>query len=642
MTKATAPRGRSDYTIGKRMMRVLIAAALFVVVVFGVRVLSSHFAATHRHPYIFQGLVGPRERTIVRPLTPASWRKYDRSGASSLAILLTDTTSAWLGLARGLATIGVPFTITTDWHRALAHKVVWVYPRISGAVLNAEALRAIGKLPRTGGTLIASEIVGGGLEEVFGFDSVFPSRRREDLRFGQPASTRFGLTDDFDKAIRIGATTATGSQESFSLGSYGYRATSGQALATFEDGTAGLVHRPVGAGHAYAFGVDLGALLRLGYDNREEGRFARSYANGYEPTLDVLLRIARAIYTEGEPDAVTIGTVPDGRAISVILTHDIDFAKDWPNAISFALFEKAKGIRATYFVQTKYLRDYNDEIFFDSTATRYVASLASMGMEIGSHTVAHSRQFASMPMGDGAETYPAYQPFVADKLHTLNATVLGEIRVSKFLLEHATRIPILSFRPGYLSNPFGLPEALEGARYRYSSSTTANNSLTHLPFRLSYNRSSQGESSIFEFPVTVEDEAQPPMNERLDAALLLAKRIAVYGGIYVLLTHPNVTAEKLEFERQLVSQLSGTAWFGSLDQFGAWWAARDSIRVQVTDSADLRTIGLNVPLPLDGLSLTVPAGWTLITPTDANAVQTGQVIVIRHARGELLFNFRKR
>ena len=640
MTDAT-PRVGTEYSISERVTPLVIAAAIIVAVIFGARGLSARFGATHRHPYIFPGLEGPREKSVVRSLTPASWRTYDRAGASSLAILLTDTTSAWLGLARGLATIGVPFTITTDWHKAVSHKVVWVYPRISGAVLDEEALRAIGAVPRTGGTLIANEIVGGGLEEVFGFDSVLPSRQRENLRFGAAASGRFGLADDFDKTIRIGATAATGSQMSYSLGSYGYRATSAETLATFEDGTPGLLHRPVGMGHAYAFGVDVGALLRLGYDNREEGRFARSYANGYEPTLDVLLRIARSIYTEGEPDAVTIGTVPDGRAISVILTHDIDFAKDWPNAITYAQFEKSKGIRATYFVQTKYLRDYNDEIFFDSSATRYVASLASMGMEIGSHTVAHSRQFASMPMGDGSEAYPAYQPFVQDKLTTLSATVLGEIRVSKFLLERATRIPIVSFRPGYLSDPFGLPEALEATNYRYSSSTTANNSLTHLPFRLSYNRSSQGESSIFEFPVTVEDEAQPPMNERLDAALLLAKRIAAYGGIYVLLTHPNVTAEKLEFERKLVSELSGTAWFGSLDQFGPWWAARDGLRIQVTDSADVRTISLNVPIPLDGLSLTVPAGWTLTAPADTEVAQAGQVVVIRHARGELQLKFRK-
>jgi peptidoglycan/xylan/chitin deacetylase (PgdA/CDA1 family) len=519
--------------------------------------------------------------------------------------------------------------------------VVWVYPRISGAELNGEALRAIGAIPRNGGTLIGSEIVGGGLEEVFGFDSSVPSRARAELRFGPAAATRFDLADDFDKTIRIGSKAAPQSDSNSNPGSYGYHGTTAEPLATFEDGTLGLFHRPIGAGHAYAFGVDVGALLRLGYDNREEGRLARSYANGYEPSLDVLLRIVRAIYTEGEPDAVTIGTVPNGRALSVIVTHDIDYAKDWPKAVAFARFEKSRGIRGTYFVQTKYLRDYNDAIFFDSSAIRYVALLDSMGMEIGSHTVAHSRQFAELPMGNGKETYPAYQPFVQDIRHTVDATILGEIRVSKFLLEYATKKPIVSFRPGYLSDPFALPEALEATAILYSSSTTANNSLTHLPFRLDYHRSGLGESTIFEFPVTVEDEAQPPMNQRLDAARLLAKRIASYGGLYVLLTHPNVTAEKLEFERQLVSDLASTAWIGSVDQFGAWWAARDHVLVEVTDSGNQHRVELKSDVPLEGLSLTVPASWTLTTPAGEQVVQTGRTVFISHAQaGGTVINFR--
>src|ERR1700681_3912334 len=143
MKKDASLRGGSDYTIGERMTPVLIAAVLFVSVMFGARGLSTHFAATHRHPYIFPGLVGPRERTVVRPLTAASWRKYDRIGASTLEILLPDTTHAWLALARRLAAHGGPFTITTDWHNPVTHKVVWVYPRISGAVLDADALHAI-------------------------------------------------------------------------------------------------------------------------------------------------------------------------------------------------------------------------------------------------------------------------------------------------------------------------------------------------------------------------------------------------------------------------------------------------------------------------------------------------------------------
>ena len=630
----------SGHSVMEHVSPLLVAAALIGGLVFAVRAASKHLGVNNHESFTFPGLVGPRTPTVVRTLTPASWRAYDRPGSNSLAILLTDTSSAWLGLTRGLATIGVPFTVTTDWHSAITHRVVWVYPRISGAELNGEALRAIGAIPRKGGTLIGSEIVGGGLEEVFGFDSAVPSRARAELRFGPAAARRFDLADDFDKTIRIGSKAAPKSDSNSNPGSYGYHGTSAEALATFEDGTLGLFHRPIGAGHAYAFGVDIGALLRLGYDNREEGRLARSYANGYEPSLDVLLRIVRAIYTEGEPDAVTIGTVPNGRAISVILTHDIDYAKDWPNAVAFARFEKSQGIRGTYFVQTKYVRDYNDAIFFDSSAIRYVALLDSMGMEIGSHTVAHSRQFAEMPMGNGKETYPVYQPFVQDKLHTVDATILGEIRVSKFLLEYATKKPIVSFRPGYLSDPFALPEALEATNILYSSSTTANNSLTHLPFRLDYHRSGLGESTIFEFPVTVEDEARPPMNQRLDAARLLAKRIASYGGLFVLLTHPNVTAEKLEFERQLVADLGSTAWIGSVDQFGAWWAARDHALVQVTDSGNQRRVEIKSDVPLERLSLTIPASWTLTAPAGDQFVQTGRIVVISHAQAGTVLNFR--
>jgi peptidoglycan/xylan/chitin deacetylase (PgdA/CDA1 family) len=614
--------------------------AILVVLAYAARSLGN-LSASRPRIYVLPDLRGPSAKTVVPPLIRASWSTYSRAGRNNLAILLTDTASSWLGLARGLATIGVPFTITTDWHSALTHRVVWVYPRISGATLSGEALRALGAVPRNGGTLIGTEIVGGGLEEVFGFDSAFSSRQRQSLHFGATGATRFNFTDDLERTIRIGATATTATDSVF-LGSYGYRATTGEALANFDDGTAGVLHRTVGLGHAYVFGVDLGSLLQLGYDNREEGRFARSYVNGYEPSLDVLLRIVRAIYSEGEPDAVTIGTVPDGRALSVVLSHDIDFSKDWLNAMEFARFERSKGIRVTYFVQTKYMRDYNDEIFFDSSAIGYIASLKAMGMEIGSHSVAHSRQFAKMPEGDGTEAYPAYQPFVQDLEHTVDGTVLGEIRVSKFLLEHATGSPVISFRPGYLSEPFALPEALEAAGYRYSSSATANNSLTHLPFRLTYNRSSGGETNIFEFPVTVEDEAPPVMNKRLDAALLLAKRLSNYGGLFVLLTHTNVTAEKLAFEQDLVAQVSDKAWIGSVDQLGAWWAARDRVRIQVTDSGDVRALELHAPIPLDGLSLTVPAGWRLIEPKANQTIQTGQTVAIRHVDPNLFLFFRTR
>ena len=69
-------------------------------------------------------------------------------------------------------------------------------------------------------------------------------------------------------------------------------------------------------------------------------------------------------------------------------------------------------------------------------------------------------------------------------------------------MEQIENVKIESFRPGGLRNPYFLPQALESVGYKYSSSVTANNSLTHLPFELNYSRETDSETNIFEFPVT--------------------------------------------------------------------------------------------------------------------------------------------
>jgi peptidoglycan/xylan/chitin deacetylase (PgdA/CDA1 family) len=378
----------------------------------------------------------------------------------------------------------------------------------------------------------------------------------------------------------------------------------------------------------------------IGYGNREEG-LARSYVNEYEPSIDVMLRMLRQIYQQGEPNAAILWTVPDGKSLAVIFTHDIDYAKAWNNAVSFARMEVSKGIRATDFVQTKYLRDWNDEIFFDEFGIDYARCLDSLGMEIGSHSVAHSRQFALLPLGSGREEYPEYRPFVVNKKETVHASVLGELRVSKFLIEtEVTHKPIMSFRPGHLSNPYSLPEALDATGFKYSSSVTANNSLTHLAFRLTYGRSTEGESDIYEFPVTVEDEEEPSMDKRFDRGLALARKIARYGGLFVLLIHPNRTAEKFAYERDLADSLKADAWFGSVDQFGAWWAARDHVSIDAAAVDDSTTsVTVDPQTPLQSLAIEVPNGWTLVNEPGVRATQKGRFVVVKAVPSRTMLTF---
>ncbi len=580
-------------------------------------------ASTREDRIAFPGVTGPAARTIVPAAAPTEWTAYGGGGRTRLAVLLTDTASAWLGLAHGLKSIGIPFLITRDFRAAVEHRVVLVYPTLSGGVLSREALAALARHPRSGGTLIATNVLGGGLNELFGFRDVVPSRARAEVRLNPdlPLTARF--EDPRERRLPLGNGPHRGA-----LGSYGYTAPAEPPLATYEDGTAAITRRELDSGGAaYAFGIDVGQLLLIGQNNRDEF-IARSYVNAYEPTLDVYLRLLEAMYIQGEPDAVTLGTVPQGREISVLVTHDIDYRYSLEYAVEYARAERAMGIPATYFIQTKYLRDWNDNAFFDQAAVGHLKRLDSLGMQIASHIVSHSRAFNRVAIGSGKEIYPTYQPRVTGETTVSGASVLGELRVSKFLLEHFTGLTVDAFRPGHLRNPESLPEALEASGYRFSSSVTANNSLTHLPFQLEYHHSPTAETHIFEFPVTIEDETPPALESRLPAALELADHLRRYGGLMVLLIHPNVVEPKLGFERRFWAAVKDRAWFGTVDEFGRFWVARNAAGVDVARNAGQRVVTVTLPAAVNGLTLSTPARWRFLRVEPSGVVATGPGRVI--------------
>jgi hypothetical protein len=214
------------------------------------------------------------------------------------------------------------------------------------------------------------------------------------------------------------------------------------------------------------------------------------------------------------------------------------------------------------------------------------------------------------------------------------------LRVSKFLIETLAKpARVVSFRPGHLSNPPGLPQALEASGYRFSSSVTAGVSLTHLPFRLTRDRLASAETGVFEFPITVEDERDPPMGARLEQSLAVARKIARHGGLFVVLIHPNVLDHKLGFLRALVDRLKGEAWFGALEEFGRWWAARDRVELDVERRGDRLVARLAAPEAVAGLTLEAPAGWVPdpAAPTSRAARATARGILIERLEGAAEF-----
>ncbi|WP_395672582.1 polysaccharide deacetylase family protein [Phenylobacterium sp.] len=517
--------------------------------------------------HVFSGVRGPKGRARVVEPPRANIADFDRGGPHRLAILVTDPQSGWLGLVRGFRSHGVPVTVTQNPAKALRHRVVLVYPIVSGRVLDGAQLRALAGHVRAGGTVLAFNLAGGGLGELFGVGAGAESNMRTRLRWTTPAGEP--RTDEL----------AVSSARETRIATFGYAPTTTRVLARFEDGATAAACRTV-VGQACVLGVDLGAFAQRAMNGRAEV-VSRSYVNAYEPSLDVLFRWVRDLYVAGEPMPWLISTAPAGKQVSILLSHDIDAGTSPANSVTYAQALKARGLSATFFVQTKYMKDYNDVAFFNDAAVAATRRLVSSGMDVGSHTVAHSREFESMPLGEGRERYPAYRPFVEGERAVRDATILGELRVSKYLLDRLAGAQVRSFRPGRLSYPFSLPQALEATGYRYSSSLTANMALTHLPFQLTDSRGDGALQPVWEFPVAIEDELPPSLGDRLDAADRLVGQIARDRGVATILIHPNVTDHKLAFETVLADRWRDRAWIGSISAFGDWWRARDALDTDV-------------------------------------------------------------
>jgi len=101
------------------------------------------------------------------------------------------------------------------------------------------------------------------------------------------------------------------------------------------------------------------------------------------------------------------------------------------------------------------------------------------------------------------------------------------------------------------------------------------------------------------------------MNLRFYSALKLAKNIARYGGIYTILIHPNITRDKLRFEKGFIAAVKDFFHFASLKQFGSFWAARNEVDIDVRDEGAIKRLIVTSPKIIKGLTLQIPSSWVL-------------------------------
>ena len=528
----------------------------------------------------------------VRPLVHESQtptEAFPESFPLQVALYWSKADENPLPVIHALRAMGIPFFITRDLSQALRHPLVIIYPSVDPTTFRETDISALTHHVQDGGSLFAVNVLAGALKPLFGFRDAVASRRRYQVSFAANSDSilRY-LNRPEELTVPLGSRTF-----SDIFWTNGYTADpAAKVLGRYEDGSAALLVNKTGKGSAYLCGVSFhDSVLRNQVDRDYEAQ--RHYANAFEPGADVWMLMLRAWYESSTPGAVRLASIPDGQNSVLLLSHDVDWENSFAPALEYARMEAAEHARSTFFIQTKYVSDANSVSFFFGKNVDVLRQLHALGFTLGSHSIIHSRGFNHFDLGSGSETFPSYQPRGTGFASATGATVFGEVRVSKELLDG--NIPgqqTIFFRAGHLRVPLSLPEALVRTGYLFDSSFTADDVLTHFPFALPLGVGFEEDSRIYEFPVTFEDEEKPPLLQRVSSALEVIRANAENQAINVLLIHPNQAGDKLAAEQALLRQLPPDVTATDLQSFAQFWRATRRMHWSVQTTSHPKEIKL--------------------------------------------------
>jgi len=523
-------------------------------------------------------------KSVPVPLQPITKRpvnlteQFPELFPLQVAVLLTRDDEGGLGFVHAFQEMGIPFFVTRDFAQALRHSRLLIYPEVDGNTFTPGQAQELAQFVQTGGTVFAQNVFWGVLKPLFGFRDVQSGRSRHWFTILTEGHPLFKYLDrPEEKRVRMADETVA---SLFTTNGYMSDGTSG-VLARFEDGSAALLGKTVGRGTVFLSGVGFDDVILRSQCNRHF-QAPRAYVNAFEPGGDVWMLILRAWYENYSAGAVRLATIPKAERSWVMLSHDIDWENSVSKARVFAEMEARHHTSSTFFMQTKYVSDMNGRAFFAGTNLAVLSELTALGFDVESHTVTHARSFNQFSLGTGSETYATYRPRMARSGQAEGATVMGEVRVSKELLDGAINgHHTIFFRAGHLRFPPTLAEALVRCGYEFDSSFTAPDVLSNYPFVLTFDRDFEHESPVYEFPVTIEDEENPPLTERIGKALEVIQANADNGAVSVVLIHTNDPTSKVPAEESLLNQLPGDIGVSDMLSFARFWRARDHLKWRI-------------------------------------------------------------
>ena len=479
-----------------------------------------------------------------------------------------------LPLEDAFRSLGVPYYTVSQLQEALNAPLVFVCGDVESNEIATSYEKTLQPYVENGGVVVFEKVTASALDKLAGISGATPLRTRHRMTFAT--------------SVLPERTASLGSVESPEVvWTVGYSPAGADVLAEFEDGSAALLRHKVGKGFVYTIGVGwMDAILRPRQNRDFEAQ--RTYVNALDFSTDLFLLTLRDLFWKHAPNACRLYSLPAGALGVVILTHDIDWEGSVRPARSFVLAEKKRGLRGTFFVQAKTIKDYNGPPILTNAAKIQLSAMLEEGADIESHSVAHSLWFNNMPAGTGVERSETYVPTAKSYRIITGASISGEVCVSKQRLDEAFSRKVVIFRAGHLRVPPSLPETLEKCGYSGDSSFTAADVMTSLPYRLNKGLGFTEPTNIFEFPVTVEDERWKLEEHTQDVLKLVQVQGSMIGAPTVVLIHPTNATTKLQAETRILAALPSNVPATDLKTFMNFYIARWNIDWNDGPDGDLR------------------------------------------------------
>lgn len=478
---------------------------------------------------------------------------------------------------------GLPYVRTTSVNTAITFRMIIISSRIESATFTTVEMDSLKSYVNRGGVLVATNVKNNYVFDLFGINSELLTTGNHKMYFDvNTLNTELAwLNDTMEQVISIGDTALP-----TVVNTRSYGLSTGTALARYEDNSVAIVRNQYGLGTAYALGFSYKNLvLRNLLD--EDYNANRSYSNNFEPTTDVVFLLLRGIYQKFLPKAVWLHTSPYNSRAALTITHDVDATTAYDTMHLYADYEHSIGLSASYYITTHYVSDGQLTNFYNTNNLPKVQYLLSKGHILGSHSVGHFPDFDNetvFPVGTLGNTTSSYLPYNQGNSNpTTGGTLLGEVELSKYLLENDFGIQCRTWRSGYLCFHDKLINALDTLGYAFNTTFSANDILTNFPFFNRKERKTTGQlTRILEIPMTISDVffndniSISNYSQKVAIWLDVINRNAQNCAPTTLLIHPN-RQFKLWAEQDFINQLPPGIFVCSLERYGDYWLKRDSV-----------------------------------------------------------------